>query len=250
MRKSGLLFAILFAGIACAQQVSDYKYIQVPERFSDFDTNQFGLNNYLTLLLERKNYEILPGDEMKWPQAAADNPCSVLRADVKKEKSIFRNIIKLTFTDCNNREIKSIEGISRIKDFHRGNQEALRLAAAEILNSAPKEHPVQNNENQIETNFPVRTQNNTAPISSGFEFRNEQMTIRAETKEHGEILLFNKENSEHIATLFTTSRKGVYRAEIQNNDTTTEAIAFYDGVSIEIEMPDGENLKFTKINES
>ncbi len=34
-----------------AQETSDYKYINVPEKFSGFDQNQYQLNNRLKFLL-------------------------------------------------------------------------------------------------------------------------------------------------------------------------------------------------------
>src|SRR5690554_3865875 len=105
------------------QQRKDYKYIEVPEQLSGFNDNQYQSNFYLKLLLRQKNYSALNEDRSSWTQQAKDYPCSVLKADITKDKKFLKNTLVLKFTACNGNVVTSYEGDSKIKESHGGYQE-------------------------------------------------------------------------------------------------------------------------------
>ena len=53
-----LLTTLLFCSLSYvnAQEVSDYKYINIPEKFSGFNEGQYQLNNRLRFILTQKKF--------------------------------------------------------------------------------------------------------------------------------------------------------------------------------------------------
>src|SRR5690606_14631570 len=123
-----LFFLIFLANLSFlnAQNVNDFKYIVIPSQFLGFDENQYELNRYLGIQLIKKNYEILSGDSGEWPAEVQQNPCLALNAMVTKEKSFLKNKLSLKFTDCTRKILFEKEGESKIKEFGKGYQDALK----------------------------------------------------------------------------------------------------------------------------
>ena len=117
-----ILSTILLAtlGLANAQEIKDYKYIHVPDALSSFGENQYQLNSRLTFYLGKKNYEILKDDKSVWPAEALSDPCSLVRADLVKGKSLTNNKLNINFIDCKNQIVNTYEGSSTIKEYDKG----------------------------------------------------------------------------------------------------------------------------------
>ena len=98
-----------------AQNVTDYKYVIVPQLFKDFAKDDFQLNTGLKTALRKKDYEVV--NENSIPLDVQINPCLATKANIEEVKVMFRNKLIVTFTDCNNAVVSSYEGSSKEKDF-------------------------------------------------------------------------------------------------------------------------------------
>lgn len=242
---SGLLFFSFF--LSYAQEVNDFKYIIVPDKFSDFDKNQYRLNYFLLRLLEEKKYEVLLSDQSKWPEAVVQNPCLALNSDVKKGKVFLKIKLDLVFTDCQGREIGKLEGISNEKEYQKGYQEAIRNATQKLKNSFPKELDyktlVATNKVQTGTN-PIEIQGNISEkswLEKGIEFTNGAQTLILTGMKDGTYILIRKNNQEIIAQLKPSSREGIYHTTVLSPDGNYTTIGFYDEKTIGIEFKNNSN---------
>ena len=120
----GLVFGLNFTGVA--QDLNNYKYVRVPEKFLfQKDENKYRLNELLAFLLEKEDFQAL----YKEPVPPGISACDILDADVQNESGLFKSKVFFTLKDCkNNIVFTSKTGVSRKKDFRDGFQEALRKA--------------------------------------------------------------------------------------------------------------------------
>src|SRR5690606_10657536 len=155
MKKLICLFSLILFLNVNAQNVNDFKYIVIPSQFLGFDENQYELNRYLGIQLIKKNYEILSGDSEEWPAEVQQNPCLALNAMVTKEKNFLKNKLTLKFTDCTQKVVFEKEGESKIKEFDKGYQDALKQITNSIAlqTAADSQVVAQNTEETTETNF-------------------------------------------------------------------------------------------------
>lgn len=109
-----------------AQDLGNYQYVQVPERFEFQDSeNKFQLNALTAFLFDKFNFTAL----YKEPVPEGVDPCEVLTAEVHDESGLFRTRLYVTLENCHNEVVfKSQTGDSREKDFKRSFPEALRNA--------------------------------------------------------------------------------------------------------------------------
>ena len=109
-----------------AQELDQYKYVQVPQRFDFFsEDNQFQLNKLTAFLLEKYGFQVLYGEDLPDDLQA----CDLLKADVLKDKGIFITKLKLTLENCKGETVfTSKEGRSREKNYKAAYHEALRDA--------------------------------------------------------------------------------------------------------------------------
>ena len=54
MKKILQFSTLLMLPFLYAQQISDYQYIRVPEKFGDAEVNKYGLNELLQIKLKQK----------------------------------------------------------------------------------------------------------------------------------------------------------------------------------------------------
>lgn len=119
----------MFASVA-AQDLNDYRYVRVPERFEfSKEDNQFQLNALTAFLLEKKGFTALYKKGI--PQGV--DPCEVLTVNVHNESNLFRSRLYVTLEDCNNQTVfTSQTGSSKEKEYQVSYHEALREAFASI----------------------------------------------------------------------------------------------------------------------
>ena len=212
MKKILFLAAVLFISVANAQQVADYKYITIPEKFSDFEKGQYNLENYLRLLLGQKEYEVISETRTYWPEEARLNPCLVIHSDITKISSAFKNKLNLKFTDCNQTVVGEYEGESTIKEFSEGYKDALNSAVSLI-----------------------KTQNAVMPYR---ETENKQVTIVQTTQtQNPGTELFKKHSQQPKQTVFNSQ---VTEQTIHNSKMDMNPYE-YNGQTVYLSMlPDGE----------
>lgn len=129
-----LIFAAVFY-MGCvvsvsAQELEEYQYVRVPEKFDFLDgENEHQLNALTAFLFEKFGFTAL----YKEPTPEGVEPCDLLYADVHNESGIFRSKLYVTLENCNNETVfTSKMGTSREKDFKTSFHEALRNAFESI----------------------------------------------------------------------------------------------------------------------
>ncbi|OQP38648.1 hypothetical protein A4H97_18170 [Niastella yeongjuensis] len=141
MKAPVFLMLALFTVTAHAQNnLNNYKYVIVPEKFSfSKSENQYGLNSLVRDLLEEKGFTAFMSNG-QIPQDVAANKCSALMADVAEKKGLFVTNLTLLLKDCQGNVIfKSKEGKSREKEFPVAYDGALRDAYT-TLKAAPYQY--------------------------------------------------------------------------------------------------------------
>lgn len=63
----------------------------------------------------------------------------MLNADVVKLNKFLKNALELKFTDCKGNVVGSYEGVSKIKEYDKGYQEAMRFAVRQAGEYNPSE---------------------------------------------------------------------------------------------------------------
>lgn len=128
---SKYLFILLFCiSGAFAQNLNQYKYVEVPQRF-DFqkENNRYNLNVLTKLLLEKYGFVTYMDNEIK-PADSVNNNCEkVLRAKVEEDSNAFITKLTVHLVDCQNNKVYStLQGLSRAKDRKVAYNQALRMA--------------------------------------------------------------------------------------------------------------------------
>ena len=242
MKKLICLFSLIILSNLGAQNVNDFKYVIIPEQFTGFDANQYELNRYLGIQLIKKDYEILSENAEEWPAEVQQNPCLALNAMVTKEKSFLKNKLTLKFTDCTRKILFEKEGESKIKEFDKGYQDALRQTTNLIaLQNAP-ETPVitQNTEKVTETNFQPEEFSETKTNTSLLYSDGKNTYSKSDLKDNS-FLLINESNSQVYAQFYPSSKTGIYHVKINNNGEPYFTIGFTNQNSIEIEVQNNPN---------
>lgn len=234
LQISTLLLITFFYG----QQVSDYQYIYIPEKFNDQEVNKYGLNDLLQLKLKQKKFTIITESKEKWPAELLQNPCQILTADLLNTSTMFKNKLKVEFKNCDNKTIGSMDGISSIKEFEPGMREALEVATKKIPMSAPVEQSMafkkEETTNQIETvkqDLPIveeakKPQVVPAPKTeaTGSQkaeiYSNGSLTVNRIFLANGEFILVNPNNSVPYATFKPSTKKDVYRVQLSDGSST------------------------------
>ena len=122
------LTLLLFCTLAAVhgQNLDQYDYVRVPEKFEFSDEeNEHQLNALTAFLFEKYGFEALYQEAD--PADAA--PCDILSADVKNESNLFRSKLYVILRNCRNEIVFTSEtGSSNEKDYKTGFHEALREA--------------------------------------------------------------------------------------------------------------------------
>ena len=141
--KKYLLSFLLLTGVAVfSQNVNDYKYIIVPEKFAFLkQNNQYNLNGLTKMIFEKQGYEVYYEHDV-FPQELAENRCKALFADMVEANTAFWTKITIELKDCKNQTVfTSDQGTSREKNIPVAYVQAFRVVGKSIekLKSNPKE---------------------------------------------------------------------------------------------------------------
>ena len=115
------------------ESINNYKYVSVPENYSFLKSkDQYQLNSLTIFLFEKNNFTVL-NSLQNYPSDLAQNKCLLLNSDVIKIKGVFKTKLQLILTDCREDIIFTSEiGQSKLKDFKKAYQEALRNAFVSV----------------------------------------------------------------------------------------------------------------------
>ena len=116
------------------KKVNNYKFIVVPDRF-DFlkQKDEYKTSSLTKFLLKKNGFTVFLNSE-QYPKDLIDNPCSGLKAFVLDKSTMFKVKVIIELRDCSNRLLyTSKEGVSKLKEFKKGFQEAIRNAHASMI---------------------------------------------------------------------------------------------------------------------
>ena len=117
------------------KKVNNYKFIVVPDRFDFLKQKDEYKTSSLTKFLFKKNGFTVFLNSEQYPKDLIDNACSGLKALVLDKSSMFKIKVIIELRDCSNRLLyTSKEGVSKLKEFKKGFQEAIRNAYASMGN--------------------------------------------------------------------------------------------------------------------
>ena len=215
------------------KKVNNYKFIVVPDQF-DFlkQKDEYKTSSLTKFLLKKNGFTVVLNSE-QYPKDLIDNPCSGLKALVLDKSSMFKIKVIIELRDCSNRLLyTSEEGVSKLKEYKKGFQEAIRNAHAsmidivyepfllETIRKDKKEivtvNPVlveEVKEVKLEVELPVINNIETAQISP---INNIALstTLYAQPKENGFQLINLK--PQVVFVILNTSVKGVFVIKDKN----------------------------------
>ncbi len=130
---SAIIACFIVTTVFSQSNLSDYKYVIVPNKF-DFlkEKDQYQLNSLAQFLFNKYGFEALMegGD---YPEDLIRNRCLALRSDVMKGAGMFKTKLTVELKDCNDRLVYTSElGESREKDYAKAYVEALRASFKSI----------------------------------------------------------------------------------------------------------------------
>lgn len=241
MVKYVLCFFILInSTFAFSQNVNDFKYIIIPDKFTGFEENEYRMNYHLMRFLTEKKYEILKSNSSEWPKEVKENTCLALTADVIKGKKFLKNKVDVVFTDCQGKEVESLEGISSEKNFAIGYPDALKNAVHMLRISYPRKLdyqpqtvpviPASNPQIKIEGNI-----SENSWLESGIEFTNDLQSVILTEQKDGSFILIDKNNSSIIGQMKPSSKEGIYHVTVSDSKGNYHTIGFYDQKTLGIE---------------
>jgi hypothetical protein len=215
------------------KKVNNYKFIVVPEQFNFLKQKDEYKTSSLTKFLLKKNGFTVVLNSEQYPKDLRDNPCSGLKALVLDKSSMFKVKVIIELRDCSNKILyTSDEGVSKLKEFKKGFQEAIRNAHAsmndityepfllETIEKDKKEivtvNPVlvkEVKEVKLEVELPVINNIEAAQISP---INNIALstTLYAQPKENGFQLINLK--PQVVFVILNTSVKGVFLIKDKN----------------------------------
>ena len=116
------------------KKVNNYKFIVVPDQFVFLKQKDEYKTSSLTKFLLKKNGFTVVLNSDQYPKDLIDNPCSGLKALVLDKSSMFKLKVIIELRDCSNRLLyTSDEGVSKLKEYKKGFQEAIRNAHASMI---------------------------------------------------------------------------------------------------------------------
>lgn len=133
--KRSVLLLLLFISLSGYSQstINNYKYVVVPEKFTQFkDAYQDMLKSLTKGLLEYKGFTVYI-ENADMPSEVANNKCQTLSADLLEKGGMLTTEITLILKDCKGNIVyKSNAGKSREKDYKTAYNMALRDAFTSV----------------------------------------------------------------------------------------------------------------------
>lgn len=248
MKKLLFLLAIVCFSVIQAQSISDYEYVYVPQKFKNFDTNKYNLNTLLKKALEQKNYKVLQDDMQNWPENLRLNPCMVANAELLDNSNMLRTRVILQFTDCKKNMLSETKATSLEKEFDLGFQEALKLSLANVPVSQPKAIVTDIKQTIKETTpLPIdqkeikelKKEETPAPTTSKMaeSYSNGKINLLKIQISENQFILVSNSSSVPFATFRNTTKKEVYRVQLENG---TQTLGYLENGNLVIEIPSSD----------
>jgi hypothetical protein len=129
--KKGILALVfcMFSSAYAQQEVNNYRYLLLPEKFSFLkQKDQYNLNSLVKIHFEKLGFVVF-FDSETLPDSLVNYNCNKLFADVESTGNFLTTKLVITLKDCkNNVVVRSKEGRSKEKDFKISYSQAFRDA--------------------------------------------------------------------------------------------------------------------------
>ena len=240
-----LSFFILFAA-AYSQNISDYEYVSIAAKTGNFESAKYGLSGILSSKLKAGKYEVVSESSDSWPEAAKNNPCGVLKAEIEDTSTFLKNKIQVNFKDCSGKTVASFEGKSNIKEFEPGFKDALNTALKTFPVSNPVKLAVTNETrkpNIAAVAEPVKSTSHQTPTSGATTenkaqtFSNGTLNLNRIFISDSQFILASPNDSTPYAIFKESTKKEVYRVQLQDGSQT---LGYVENGNIVIELPNAD----------
>ncbi len=135
MRKSILIVALLVINVLFGQNLNQYKYVQVPTKFSfQQEKDQYRLNNLAKAFMKQYGFDAY-FDTDNLPNDFLTTNCNKIFLDVISNSGVFTTKLLVVLKDCKGTVLyTSKEGSSRDKDYAIAYNQSLRMAFESMKN--------------------------------------------------------------------------------------------------------------------
>lgn len=129
MKKIFTLILLLACTFCFAQNLNNYKYVVVPQKFEfQKEPGQFDINNLARMMFEKYGFTVLM-EGSQYPTDLALDRCKALYADIQNSGLIHTNFT-IFLKDCSGTAVfTSATGRSKEKDRKKAYYEAMREAS-------------------------------------------------------------------------------------------------------------------------
>nr|WP_315032789.1 hypothetical protein [uncultured Chryseobacterium sp.] len=243
MKKISTFLLAACSAVVFGQNVSDYKYVSIPEKFDSFKKDSFGLETFLAKALKGKNYVVLPASIDQWPSEARDNSCNIVNANVLNDSSLFTNKVILQLTDCNKKVILESKGRSDIKEFETGYPDALKQALMKVgasnpVGMLPPAQAQTSNVSSVSSNS--TSVSSVAPSASNYS--NGKIDLQKIQIDGGQFILAKSGSSVPFAIFKSSSKKDVFIVKLADGNTS---LGYFENGNIVIDIPQADG-RYTK----
>lgn len=137
MKKIILIVCVLFTVQNFAQsKLNNYKYVLVPNQFEFQRTaDRYQINSLTKFLFKKAGFTVFLTNE-SFPEDLAQDRCQALTTRVINRPNFLSTRVTIELVDCyNNVVFTTREGKSRLKDYRKAYNEAIRMAFKDIENA-------------------------------------------------------------------------------------------------------------------
>lgn len=261
MKKLLQISSLFLITVLYSQQISEYQYILIPEKFKDSKANKYQLSDLLASTLKSKKY-IVFNQTLEQQEENVASPCEILKAEILDVSTFLTNKTRIILTDCENKNVATFEGRSSIKDFDLGMRDALLSSLKNVSPSNQEKKAVVAPKENIAASIPVVTSKEIIPAATIEKEVIVQTTIdiqrklleKAEVYSDGKVnlnkillpnkdfILINPGSSIPFATFKSTTKADLYRV-LFNDGSTTLGYLENGNIVVERENPDGSFRK-------
>ena len=207
MNKVKLLILIFFvAGSAAAQNLNQYQYVRVPEKFEFLsDENQYQLNALTAFLFEKYGFNTLYEEDI--PEGIS--PCQILNANIENKSNLFRTRVQLNLENCTDEVVfTSKVGKSRKKDYKKSYHDAVRDAFKSVKKLKYGYSATENVDNPLQEKRGVDPDKNISVVSKTSSVKGITGEEKTENSEKYYVNGNQRYNMEKTPSGFVISRAG------------------------------------------
>ncbi len=236
--KSLLVFLLISVSVFGQKNINNYKYVIVPRQMEAFDEADKYQTSGLTKFLFNKNGFTAFLNEDDLPKDLALNKCLALRAELEDGSGMFSTKLTLVLKNCYNEVVfRAEEGKSKIKEYKRAYQEALRKSFSSIKRLNYKYEPLKKSTViKRDLNVSVNRDQNIEIVKDNVDSTKSELTFDIFAVKTSNGYQLKGKNERVVFELLKTSNPDVFIIKDKNgvllkNDQGTWSAQYYkDGM--------------------